>query len=218
MAIALHLGETKRMDYQFQSYDHTKWGNFAVWKILRVAPKFCPPSPMSTIMNNQLDATMVDSTAPANGSGGHHCPVLPSANHLVVPPTVSLLPCVAEMPMSALVLMEPTNIPHAASCSLSISTTELYLQSSEEVLKEVEAMSPSKLFPFSSTTNTSLINLDPSKGGCRAGAMGNKMAKADNNHQKAEMVKNKTLESIEKSLKKQAKQNAEAHQVLNCDR
>jgi hypothetical protein len=130
MAIALHLGETKQMDYQFQSYDHTKWSNFAVWKILSVAPKFCPPSPMSTIMNDPSDATMVDPTAPANGGGGHHHPVLPSANHPVVPPTVSLLPRVAETLMTASVLMEPTNIPPcAASGSLSISMMELYLQS-----------------------------------------------------------------------------------------
>jgi hypothetical protein len=69
------------------------------------------------------------------------------------------------------------------------------------------------MFPFSFNTNTPLINLDPSKGG-RGAAMGNKKAKVDYNHQQAEMVKNKTLESIEKSLKKQAKQNVEAHQVF----
>jgi hypothetical protein len=44
--------------------------------------------------------------------------------------------------------------------------------------------------------------------------MGNKKAKAEYNRQQAEMAKNKTLESIENSLKKQVKQNAEAHQVF----
>jgi hypothetical protein len=213
MAIALHLGETKRMDYQFKSYDHTKWSNFAAWKILSVAPKFRPPSPTSTIMNDPLDATTIDPTGPGNIGGGHHHPVLPSANHPAVPPTVSLLPRVAEKPMSASVLTEPTNIPRAASGSLSISMTELNLQSSEQARKEVEAMSPPKMFPFSSNTNTPLINLDPLKGG-RGAAMGKKKSKADYNHQQAEMAKKKTLESIEKSLKKQAKQNAEAHQVF----
>jgi hypothetical protein len=72
MAIALHLGETKWMDDQFQSYNHTKWANFAAWKILSVAPKFRPLSPTSTIMNDPSDATTVDPTAPANGGGGHH--------------------------------------------------------------------------------------------------------------------------------------------------
>jgi hypothetical protein len=89
----------------------------------------------------------------------------------------------------------------------------LYLQSSEQARKEVEAMSPPKLFPFSSNTNTPLTNFDPSKGGCGA-AMGNKKAKAEYNRQQVEMAKNKTLESIENSLKKQAKQNAEAHHVF----
>jgi hypothetical protein len=213
MAIALHLGETKRMDYQFKSYDHTKWANFAAWKILSIAPKFRPPSPTSTIMNDPSDATTVDPTAPANSGGGHHHPVLPSVNHHAVPPTVSLLPRVAETPMSASVLTEPTNIPRAGSGSLSISTTELYLHCSEQARKEVEAMSPPKLFPFSSNSNTPLTNFDPSKGG-RGAAMGNKKAKAEYNRQQAEMAKNKTLESIENSLKKQAKQNAEAHQVF----
>jgi hypothetical protein len=176
MAIALHLGETKQMDYQLKSYDHTKWSNFAAWKILSVAPKFCPPSPTSTIMNDPLDATTIDPTGPGNIGGGHHHPVLPSANYPAVPPTLSLLPRVAETPMSASVLMEPTNIPRAASGSLSISTTELYLQSPEQARKEVEAMSPPKMFPFSSNTNTPLINLDPLKGGHGA-AMGKKSRK-----------------------------------------
>jgi hypothetical protein len=94
---------------------------------------------------------------------------------------------------------------------------ELYLQSLEQARKEVEAMSPPKLFPFSSNTNTPLINLDPSKGG-RGAAMGNKKAKADYNCQQAEMAKNKTLESIEKSLKKQSKKMRKHTRFLNCDR
>jgi hypothetical protein len=124
-------------------------------------------------MNDPSNATTIDPTGPGNIGGGHHHPVLPSANYHAVPPTVSLLPRVAETPMSASVLMEPTNIPHAASGSLLISMMELYLQSSEQARKEVEVMSPPKMFQFSSNTNTPLINLDPSKGGCGA-AMGKK--------------------------------------------
>jgi hypothetical protein len=44
--------------------------------------------------------------------------------------------------------------------------------------------------------------------------MGNKKAKAEYKHQQTEMEKSKQLESIEKTLKKQVKQNAEAHQVF----
>jgi hypothetical protein len=63
MAIALHLGETKRMDYNFRSFDHSKWPNYTAWKILRSAPKFRPPSMASLPMNNDpADATMVDLT------------------------------------------------------------------------------------------------------------------------------------------------------------
>jgi hypothetical protein len=74
-------------------------------------------------------------------------------------------------------------------------------------------MNPPKLFSFSSATNTPLIKLDPSKGG-HGSAMGNKKAKAEYKHQQTEMEKSKQLESIEKTLKKQVKQNAEAHQVF----
>jgi hypothetical protein len=66
MAIALHLGETKRMDYNFKSFDHSKWPNYTAWKILRTAPKFRPPTSTaaaSLSMNNDLaDATTVDPT------------------------------------------------------------------------------------------------------------------------------------------------------------
>jgi hypothetical protein len=163
MAIALHLGETKQMDYQFQNDNHTKWANFLAWKILSVSPKFHPPSLMLTIMNDPSDATMVDTTAPPANFSGHqanHLAVVPSANHPVVPSMVVFLPCVAEMPMSSLILMEPTNMHHASG-SLSISTMEMYLQSSKQVQNKVLVMSPPKLFPFSSATNTPLINLDP---------------------------------------------------------
>jgi hypothetical protein len=44
--------------------------------------------------------------------------------------------------------------------------------------------------------------------------MGNKKAKAEYKRQQIEMEKSKQLELTEKTLKKQAKQNAETHQVF----
>jgi hypothetical protein len=187
---------------QFQNYDHTKWANFAAWKILSVSPKFRPPSPMSMIMNDPLNVTMVYPTAPPANVGGHqanHSAVVPSTNHPVVPSMVALLPCVAEMPMLSSIQMEPTNMPHASG-SLLISTMELYLQSSKQARNEVLAMSPPKSFSFSSATNTTLFILDPSKGG-RGSVMGNKKAKAEYKCQQIEMEKSKQLELITKTLK-----------------
>jgi hypothetical protein len=58
MAIAVHLGETKLMDYQFKFHEHTKWPNYSAWKILRVSPKFCPPSPSSEESPPSLPAVL----------------------------------------------------------------------------------------------------------------------------------------------------------------
>jgi hypothetical protein len=72
MAIALHLGKTKRMDYNLRDYKHTQWPNYSAWKILSSAPKFRPPSTMATTSmaaTNSIatDASMVDPTATRNG-------------------------------------------------------------------------------------------------------------------------------------------------------
>jgi hypothetical protein len=59
MAIALHVGEAKRMDYNFRPFEHTKWPNYSAWKILSVAPKFRPPS---ATMTDSPGSTTVDPT------------------------------------------------------------------------------------------------------------------------------------------------------------
>jgi hypothetical protein len=57
MAIAIHtVKEVNRLDYNYQDYDHFKWVNYLAWKVLRLSPKYRPPSPPSTI-NNEHDNT-----------------------------------------------------------------------------------------------------------------------------------------------------------------
>jgi hypothetical protein len=58
MANAVHMvKEVKRLDYNYQDYDHFKWVNYPAWKVLRNCAKFCPPSPPSTTMNQESDNT-----------------------------------------------------------------------------------------------------------------------------------------------------------------
>jgi hypothetical protein len=74
MAIALYLGKTKRMDYNFKTFEHTNWVNFLAWKILRDCPKFRPPSPLSQTesfsdaMSSMLHRPSYSSSLPAPAS------------------------------------------------------------------------------------------------------------------------------------------------------
>ena len=43
MAVAIHLGKTSRMEYQFKDFDAAEWINYRVWLVLRKHPKFMPP-------------------------------------------------------------------------------------------------------------------------------------------------------------------------------
>jgi hypothetical protein len=57
MAIAIHtVKEVNHLDYNYRDYDHFKWVNYLAWKVLRLSPKYRPPSPPSTI-NNEHDNT-----------------------------------------------------------------------------------------------------------------------------------------------------------------
>jgi hypothetical protein len=205
MAIAVHLGEARRMDYQFRNFEHTSWPNFGAWKILRVSPKFRPPTSSSVLNEDALaDATTVDPTAAAprplcanNNHGGHQ------VNNSFVP---SMIFPAAETTDASTVLTEPTTTK-----TVEIpSTIDLYLESTEQTRKEIDE---NNVLGQQHITSSALGNLDPSNGG-RGALMGNKKAKAEYKRQQIEMEKNKRLMAIEKNLKKQAKEQAEAHQVF----
>jgi hypothetical protein len=53
MTIAIHtIKEVNRLDYNYQDYNHYKWANYIAWKVLRLSPKYHPPSPPSTMNEN----------------------------------------------------------------------------------------------------------------------------------------------------------------------
>jgi hypothetical protein len=200
MAIAVHLGETKRMDYQFKDYPHSKWVNFIPWKILSACPKFRPPTQVSEEMNiDPSDLTTVDPTAPS----------VPAM--VAIPPTNNSVP---ETPAASTTLTEPTFFlaPPAPN-----STDLLIKQSAELRQKVAQEMSALGIIVPSSSSSvaitTPVVNLDPSKGG-RGAAMGQKKAKAQYQRQYIDIERNNHLKAIENSLKKQAKENVEAQQIF----
>jgi hypothetical protein len=154
MAIALHLGEAKRMDYNFRSFEHTKWANYSAWKILSVAPKFRPPS--STMTTNSLGSTTVDPTNP---------PML-------------LLISISNNSSVDTVLSTPTVATASLAAAPDSISTQALLQQTTDVQNEIMVDRMKHLYPIGAS-ELSLSDLDPSNGGCRA-PMGNKKAKREN--------------------------------------
>jgi hypothetical protein len=151
MAIALHLGETKRMDYNFKSFDHSKWPNYTAWKILRSAPKFQPPTgtlPASLPMNNNpADASTVDPTT-------NQVPLFVSTSDSNT----------IKMPMTSRTLEQQ-----------SVSTKMLFCQT-DELLEQRHINDLKHLYP--AVAHHLPCSVDPSCGS-RGAAMGNKKAKME---------------------------------------
>ena len=49
MAVAIEIGRTKRMEYQYKDMDPYEWNNYASWLVLKGSRKFQPPSPPEQI-------------------------------------------------------------------------------------------------------------------------------------------------------------------------
>ena len=49
MAIAVHLGKTSRMEYQFRDLDPSEWPNYQCWLVLRSHRKFLIPAPATNV-------------------------------------------------------------------------------------------------------------------------------------------------------------------------
>jgi hypothetical protein len=47
MAVAMHLGKTSKMEYQYRDIDPNEWINYKAWSHLRHHQKFAPPPPPS---------------------------------------------------------------------------------------------------------------------------------------------------------------------------
>jgi hypothetical protein len=193
MAIALHVGEAKRMDYNFRSFEHTKWANYSAWKILSIAPKFRPPS---ATMTDSPGSTTVDPT-------NHPVPLLVSLSNNSSPvDTVLSTPIVATNPAIASAVAAPPD---------SISTQAL-LNQTRDVQNEIMLNQMKRQYPLGAK-DLSLSDLDPSNGG-RGASMGNKKAKRELHRQNYESEKLKHLDRIERNIERQTKQNGEAQQVF----
>jgi hypothetical protein len=186
MAIALHVSEAKHMDYNFRSFEHTKWPNYSTWKILSVTPKFCPPSAM---MTDSPGSTTVDPT-------NHPVPLLVSLSNKSSPvDTVLLKPTIATNPVIASVVAAPPD---------SISMQAL-LNQTRDVQNEIMLNQMKHQYPLGAE-DLSLSDLDPSNGGHGA-LMGNKKARRELHHQSYESEKLKHLDQIERNIEHQTKQN-----------
>jgi len=60
MAVAIHLGRTGRMEYQFKDYDPIEWMNYRAWLVLKKHPKFLPPARPRTDSQQQQEAVTQD--------------------------------------------------------------------------------------------------------------------------------------------------------------
>jgi hypothetical protein len=171
MAIALHLGKTKRMDNNMRDYEHTQWPNYGAWKILSSAPKFRPPTIVALSMaatdSIAADASTVDPTATSNSK---------------LPFSVSLLDGKAvETPLTCRTL-EP-------SLSMESVSTESLLCRTNDILQERVVNDMKHLDPAVAHHLPAVPNLDPSCGGHGA-AMGSKKAKLEQQKSTAEIEKN----------------------------
>jgi hypothetical protein len=100
MAITLHLGKTKWMDYNLRDYEHTQWANYSAWKILSSALKFRPPtiaSSMTATDSIKADASTVDRASAATRNGELPFIVSLSADGKAV-----------EMPLTSHDILEPS--------------------------------------------------------------------------------------------------------------
>lgn len=215
MAIALHLGKTNRMHYDFINYEHTSWPNYLAWKILRVAPKFRPPSPAleptaAASRPFPADATTVDPTGIPSTIAIEHLRT-PSAS------TVATLPTALVQPQPNTHSNVPPESPYSDQLRVQVKqafeeNTTSYLDRVKRAY-EVNNKSTTTINDETSTVADASSFLDPSRGG-RGAAMGNKKAKLEYHKNIIELEKNKRLQGIENSLSTHTKQNGEMQQVF----
>jgi muconolactone delta-isomerase len=231
MAIAVHLGKTKRMDYQFKFHEHTKWPNYFAWKILRVSPKFRPPSPSSDESPPSLPAVLAPAPpqpyatpVPRNNVNMEH-----PEDATTIDPTGARVPHMISVPADTTHLQTPSiaTLPSAVQTEKldeSIYSNQLRMQVKEYF--EQSRSFPSGTYaaacnvPSSVAKEPSLVPssasasiLDPSRGG-RGAAMGTKKAKMEYHRNMMDAEKIRRLKGIEFALSKQMQQNGEMQQVF----
>jgi hypothetical protein len=198
MAITLHLGKTKWMDYNLRDYEHTQWPNYSAWKILSSAPKFHHPTMGSLSMAAPdsiatADASTIDPTATRNAGK------LPFIVSLSDGKSV-------EMPLTSHTL-EPSLLEESVS-------TESLLRHTNDILQERVINNMKRgLYPAVAHHLPAVPNLDPSHGG-HGSAMGSKKAKLEQQKTAAELEKKKQWDRMEQRFNKQTRQQEELTQVF----
>jgi hypothetical protein len=197
MAITLHLGKTKRIDYNLRDYEHTQWPNYSAWKILSSAPKFCPPTMGSSSMAARdsiatADASTIDPTATRNAGE---------------------LPFIVSLSDGKSVETPLTSHTLEPSLSEESVSKESLLRRTDEILQERVINDMKRLYPAVVHHLPAVPNLDPSRGG-RGSAMGSKKAKLEQQKTAMELEKKKQWDQMEQRFNKQTRQQEELTQVF----
>jgi hypothetical protein len=181
MAIAMihMIKEVNRLDYNYRDYDHFKWVNFLAWKVLCYSPKYCPPSPSSTMNehDNTSPPTAIDSVLTTTTES----PFLPDSattNAAIMQITTSQNP-------------SPAAVTYALASSFSTVAT-----SSAAVGDNNLSSTSSKKRAF--------VPADPALGG-RGAEMGAKKAKKEHDKTRAEELKEKRFNEFKSELREQTK-------------
>jgi hypothetical protein len=174
MAVAVHLKETDRMNYQYKNYDPTKWPNFLAWKLLRNVPKFRPPS--TGLRGQQLPPFKTNNIAAAS-----------NPDPLAVAEEV--------LPISA------TDMAPSISKNTNATTDAVSVQETAAALISSNIAScSSNIASCSSNTAMLLQTVDPSRGG-RGCSVGRKKAKREAEFRVMHDEKMKRLKVLENIMK-----------------
>jgi hypothetical protein len=177
MAIAIHtVKEVNRLDYNYQDYDHFKWVNYLAWKVLRLSPKYHPPSPPSTEHDNISPPAEIDSVSMAEES-----PFPPDSANTNTAILQQIATNLNPSPPAAVAAVSTV-----ATSSAAVGDNNLSLAAS------------------SSSQKRAFVPVDPALGGCGS-EMGAKKAKKENDKIRAEEIKEKRFNELKSELREQTK-------------
>jgi hypothetical protein len=181
MAIVIHtIKEINRLDYNNQDYNHYKWANYIAWKVLRLSPKYRPPSPPSTMNEND------------------------NAN----PPAINLV-STAESPFPPDLVTTNTEIlqistsqnPSPETVAAGTSTISYFLMAESS---SADVSRDNNLLSSTLSQKRAFVPADPALGG-RGAEMGAKKAKKEHDKTRAEELKEKRFNELKEELREQTK-------------
>jgi hypothetical protein len=176
MAVALHtIKEVKRLDYNYRDYDYFKWVNYPAWQVLRHSPKYRPPSPPSTMNEN-------DNTSP---------PAIDSVS-------------MAESPFPPDSATTNAEIMQMATTNLNPSPPAAVAAASTVATSSAAVSHDNNLSSSTSSKKRAFVPADPALGG-RGAEMGAKKAKKENDKIRAEEMKEKRFDELKEELREQTK-------------